>query len=873
MNFRMNSAIAPVGNPCIICFESSSYTESPAMYSDTAIVLSLRSNLSIEFKVDNGLKKSTPTTTTHYSTPLDYDTNYQIYLEFAQKVFDVVHVLIVNKSAGAAHLDRTYATYSTNINCTKPIPDRLAIGDSNCSSNACMDWCLDNITAWQYSPDYSGVVLDESGVENAILAFGEQLLDIEYESNKFRMAYSITDTTWDTSPSYYLEPYIPTGCRDDVAGDIMESACLLYEYTGNSAYLTLAQDVWAVLQTHQQPDGGFTFGANTTDYCMHNARIILGLLALYRVTGDSDYLDEVEGIAPWMIDFQQAAGDCYSRVVRPATYTIDYDDVETGYFAVALTEAYKWMGNETYKDKAELALNYLVNKVTESGRVPSIPDGVSHADNNDVVNAGITLWALSEGYKSYSNETHLTKAEYVAKWLCYAQWANSTHAYGFWAGFMKDRANQSDILYNYVASLGLMTYQSIVPENDDVNGAINASLAFYTNAQSHSQSVVSAVTYGTEGVWGAAWNFNDTADQGWTAGWWAEGGWGTWGQIVFYGWQCNIIKFLLEAITVEPDGHRIFERTMMMGNQTGFYRGVFACSKDSTSTFTFTTSGQSNVVVTYADLANESEGNMILSVRVDADESVTTNMVLSSLSTNNGYRIYEDGQLILQQCEGFDTLTFVATGRGGFEIYVGNVDVTPPPLYLSSPFEEMTTGVPSVEVCGVSEPDVNLIVNGIMVAVCDDGSFSCVVGLEEGQNTLVVTATDAAGNSAVQSLNVTYVNPMWTLEDELETALANLTIMETALDAALEEISGLQTQLDDAIANLTTAEEESNRDLENLQEELDSVRDEVTKTNEDLADLKSRNMIFLGILSAVAVLAVLVLILSHLNLQRRQDAP
>ncbi|MFQ5920184.1 MAG: hypothetical protein ACE5I4_09120, partial [Thermoplasmata archaeon] len=102
------------------------------------------------------------------------------------------------------------------------------------------------------------------------------------------------------------------------------------------------------------------------------------------------------------------------------------------------------------------------------------------------------------------------------------------------------------------------------------------------------------------------------------------------------------------------------------------------------------------------------------------------------------------------------------------------VDVEPPLLTLTSPQNGLRTSEPTVTVTGLTEVGASVVVNGLDVAVMDDGSFSLPIGLYVGTNTITATATDAAQNGATVSLEVEYVNPILDLEQRLRDAIEAL---------------------------------------------------------------------------------------------------
>ncbi len=84
------------------------------------------------------------------------------------------------------------------------------------------------------------------------------------------------------------------------------------------------------------------------------------------------------------------------------------------------------------------------------------------------------------------------------------------------------------------------------------------------------------------------------------------------------------------------------------------------------------------------------------------------------------------------------------------------VDATPPFLTLLAPPENALVERDRIDILGASEKDVALTLNGAPVEVSDDGSFLVAATLVPGNNTLVVVATDAAGNRSQKRRQVVY---------------------------------------------------------------------------------------------------------------------
>ena len=127
--------------------------------------------------------------------------------------------------------------------------------------------------------------------------------------------------------------------------------------------------------------------------------------------------------------------------------------------------------------------------------------------------------------------------------------------------------------------------------------------------------------------------------------------------------------------------------------------------------------------------------------------------------------------------EGAHALVVVATdpaGNANTVVRAVTVDLSSPTLTLSNPADGDSTSIPTITVSGTTEPNARLVVNGILVVVESDGTFSVRVSLSEGSNSIMATATDAAGNDATASVSVSYVNPAPGIRQDLGTMIGNV---------------------------------------------------------------------------------------------------
>jgi Glucodextranase, domain B len=130
--------------------------------------------------------------------------------------------------------------------------------------------------------------------------------------------------------------------------------------------------------------------------------------------------------------------------------------------------------------------------------------------------------------------------------------------------------------------------------------------------------------------------------------------------------------------------------------------------------------------------------------------TVVVNGVPASVSSGGAFSL----ALTLQ--EGANTITAVATDPAGNTATVSVVvtlDNVRPALTLSSPASGYTNHS-AVVVSGSTEPGVTLTVDGTGVSVGGSGNFTTTLSLPDGPHTIVVVATDAAGNQATASVSV-----------------------------------------------------------------------------------------------------------------------
>lgn len=185
----------------------------------------------------------------------------------------------------------------------------------------------------------------------------------------------------------------------------------------------------------------------------------------------------------------------------------------------------------------------------------------------------------------------------------------------------------------------------------------------------------------------------------------------------------------------------------------------------SPSTGAYVTNNKQPVVFTVTDEAGGSGVNLA-SLVVKLDNAAVAAATLTSSAITNGYSVTYTPASAMS--DGSHTITVNCADNDGNAATAAattiKVDTVPPALTLTSPAAGLITSNPALAVAGTtnditsSPVTLEIKLNGAAVSgvtINADGSFSKAVTLTEGDNTIVVTATDAAGKASTVSRTVT----------------------------------------------------------------------------------------------------------------------
>lgn len=175
----------------------------------------------------------------------------------------------------------------------------------------------------------------------------------------------------------------------------------------------------------------------------------------------------------------------------------------------------------------------------------------------------------------------------------------------------------------------------------------------------------------------------------------------------------------------------------------------------SPSSGAYVTNSKQPVVFTVTDEADGS-GVDLSTLVVKQDDAAVASSAIASTAITNGYQVTYTPASALN--DGSHTVTINCKDHDGNAAAQKStsytVDTVPPTLNVTSPTDGLITATAALTVAGItndatsSPVTVTIKLNGTdqgAVTVASNGSFSKGVTLAEGSNTIVVTATDAAG--------------------------------------------------------------------------------------------------------------------------------
>ena len=171
------------------------------------------------------------------------------------------------------------------------------------------------------------------------------------------------------------------------------------------------------------------------------------------------------------------------------------------------------------------------------------------------------------------------------------------------------------------------------------------------------------------------------------------------------------------------------------------------------------------VVFTVVD-ETDGSGVDLSTLVVKQDDTAVASSAITSTPITNGYQVTYTPAAALS--DGSHTVTIDCKDHDGNaaaqKSTTYTVDTVPPTLNVTAPTDNLITNTAALTVAGItndatsSPVEIKITLNGADqggVTVGAGGAFSKGVTLAEGANTIVITATDAAGKVSTVTRNVT----------------------------------------------------------------------------------------------------------------------
>ena len=185
----------------------------------------------------------------------------------------------------------------------------------------------------------------------------------------------------------------------------------------------------------------------------------------------------------------------------------------------------------------------------------------------------------------------------------------------------------------------------------------------------------------------------------------------------------------------------------------------------SPSSGAYVSNSKQPVVFTVTD-ETDGSGVDLSTLVVKQDGAAVASSALASTAIANGYQVTYTPASALD--DGSHTVTIDCKDHDGNaaaqKSTTYTVDTVPPTLNVTAPTDKLITNTAALTVAGITKDatsspvEIKITLNGADqggVTVGAGGAFSKAVTLAEGANTIVITATDAAGKVSTVTRNVT----------------------------------------------------------------------------------------------------------------------
>lgn len=186
--------------------------------------------------------------------------------------------------------------------------------------------------------------------------------------------------------------------------------------------------------------------------------------------------------------------------------------------------------------------------------------------------------------------------------------------------------------------------------------------------------------------------------------------------------------------------------------------------------------------------------------------------------------------------------SFGRTRAGVSDGFLARLEVPAPTLFINAPLNGSNSSVPAVWVSGLTDAGVNLTISGVRVGVANNGSFGLVLALLPGANVILATAVAPDGRTNTASVNVTYVDPVPGLVQQIAQLQASLNATQAALNGTAADLTNTTLAListRDSLADLWSALNASEQELSAAEANLSGLKALLDAASNELARLQA----------------------------------
>lgn len=222
---------------------------------------------------------------------------------------------------------------------------------------------------------------------------------------------------------------------------------------------------------------------------------------------------------------------------------------------------------------------------------------------------------------------------------------------------------------------------------------------------------------------------------------------------------------------------------------------VSAALTEGANTLTFTATGSGGVTTTLALSATKDSTPPALSITSPAANTLTNQKSVTISGTaeknalikvdSNSVYAGEDGSysITANLVEGANSVKVAASDAAGNSVEAAvpvTLDSILPSLSITSPSDGSVVNTPNITIKGTKESSASVTINGVSVSAVSSENYEKSLTLSEGENTITVEATDAAGNKTMLMRKVTYLSTAGALTLEVLSPITDLfTSVET----------------------------------------------------------------------------------------------